>query len=671
MISLPKYSNYQQEREIGEYTIYLPDPPDLKKIKGHGLANHKQKYDRIEVPKGFEQWPSKDRIEFIDNAWERRMNGHFFMNNGQIDYVTGTNDFFCSFWYLPAIGLPTFIDAQQDIFFLWKFGVVDDDNCAGLVLVGDRRSAKTAIGTCILYEETSQAEGVQSGIQSKNLKDAGIVFQKMIYSWRRLPDFFRPLDEGISHPKSSLRFFEPSKTNRKEVDRTSRKALDSYIDFENAKEEAYDGTAQYRSFQDEFGKTVEANVYQRALILRECFVQGGDINGKAYWATTVEEMEKKGGANAKKIWDECDPKFSDEYGRTPLYMKRYFKPADYGLMGKHPVTHKPFIDEHGKSDRASMRDFILGRRKGLKGEALSSERRKYPLEIKDAFQTLNSQNQFPAERIYAQKEYLETNRIWRRIDFYRDYLDNGKVKWRDNPNGKWKMVWDFPDVSMSNNCTVTASNTIPHNTEQFVAAADPFKMSDINKANGQGSKCVAYIKRKANHLDPENTNILICQYSYRQPRKNLMWDDLIMMCEYYGCKINIEDDVNDFVDYFPMVGKQGLLMTRPKSTIDPNRKNGVEKALQKFGTPSADMYVVENHYSIQINYAEDNVEKVYFEELLDDWLDFDVNDRTKFDHAMACGYVLLADFQYTRPIEKIPTPAQPLVKTFNLLNKKR
>ena len=671
---IPKYDNYKQERHIGEYTIYLPDPPNLTKITGYGKAQQKQKYDYFDLPKGWEQWPQKDKQEIIDAAWKRRIDGHFFMNNGNIEYITGANDFFLSFWRLPPkkdlgfYGKPFFIDAQQDIFLLWKFAVEDDRNCGGLCLIGDRRSAKTAISTCLLFEATSRTEGVQSGIQSKNNTDAKKVFDKIIYSWRRLPEFFLPTDAGESRPTTKLEFFEARKTSRKKVDRTQKETLDSFIDYENAKAVAYDGIELFRCIQDEFGKTTEENVHERALVVRECMKAGSSIVGKMFWTTTVEEMEKKGGANAKLVWDDCDPKLADQYGRTPLYMKRLFKSADYGLMEieDDPENSKGFVDEFGYSNREKAKEYILNSRKNKKGATLASERRKLPLDLKDVFQTLGSDNQFPSDRIHAQKEYLELNpQLTRRIDFYRDA--SGVVKWRDNPeNGKFKMVWDFPNPSQSNNCTITASQTIPHNTHQFIAAADPFKMSDINKANGQGSKCVGYVKRKLNPLDPENTNILVCQYSYRQPRKNMMWDDLIMMCEYYGCKINIEDDVNDFVDYFPMVGKQGLLITRPKSTIDPNRKNGVAQALQKFGTPSADPYVIESHYAIQINYAADNVERVFFEELLDDWLDFDVNDRTKFDHAMACGYVLLADFEYTRPMEPPQPRKVPLVKTFNL-----
>jgi hypothetical protein len=143
------------------------------------------------------------------------------------------------------------------------------------------------------------------------------------------------------------------------------------------------------------------------------------------------------------------------------------------------------------------------------------------------------------------------------------------------------------------------------------------------------------------------------------------------MCEYYGCKINIEDDVNDFVDYFPSVGKEGLLAKRPKSSIDPNRKTGVVQAAAKYGTPSADQYGIESHLSIQISYATEYVEMIYFEELLDDWLNFDVNNRTEYDCAMAFGYTLLAAFEYTRPKkEETEEQEKPMLRTYNLQNKR-
>jgi hypothetical protein len=41
-------------------------------------------------------------------------------------------------------------------------------------------------------------------------------------------------------------------------------------------------------------------------------------------------------------------------------------------------------------------------------------------------------------------------------------------------------------------------------------------------------------------------------------------------------------------------------------------------------------------------YIEENIHKVIFKNLLQDWLLFDINKTTKFDAAMASGYTLIA-----------------------------
>jgi len=41
-------------------------------------------------------------------------------------------------------------------------------------------------------------------------------------------------------------------------------------------------------------------------------------------------------------------------------------------------------------------------------------------------------------------------------------------------------------------------------------------------------------------------------------------------------------------------------------------------------------------------YVTDNVSKVVFQHLLEDWLRFDINKTTKFDATMGSGYTLIA-----------------------------
>ena len=61
---LPKYKGFEQEKKIGEYTLYLPDPPNLKDIAYKDLPQHKQKFQRIELPKDIMSWDAKARYDF-------------------------------------------------------------------------------------------------------------------------------------------------------------------------------------------------------------------------------------------------------------------------------------------------------------------------------------------------------------------------------------------------------------------------------------------------------------------------------------------------------------------------------------------------------------------------------------------------------------------------------
>jgi len=42
------------------------------------------------------------------------------------------------------------------------------------------------------------------------------------------------------------------------------------------------------------------------------------------------------------------------------------------------------------------------------------------------------------------------------------------------------------------------------------------------------------------------------------------------------------------------------------------------------------------------SYVEEYSNKVFFKSLLSDWLEFDINNTTKYDAAMAAGYALIA-----------------------------
>lgn len=364
--------------EYQDIDIYYDTPPVPKKteIEGYGLPNNKQLFNRWKFPndKEFDELTSDKQIEIINYVLDKRENGHFFYNDGEITYITGIHWFYLTFWRLD-VGLPDYRKSDRDYFYYWDV-CVSDEKCYGMADMENRRGGKTERANCIVYEYISRTSEVHGGIQSKTDTDAKKVFLKLVRAWKRIPNWLKPLDEGDTQPKASLRFFEPSKRSIKGK-KSYEVALDSWIDFESAKEEAYDGDKLHRYIMDEAGKTVNANVYERWNIVKECFVQGRYIIGKALITTTVEELDKKGGKWFHEIWKQSDPSERDDNGQTKSGLYRFFKPAFYCYEG--------FIDKHGNPLIEEAKAYLETRRNSKEGTSLASEKRKYPFTPDDAF----------------------------------------------------------------------------------------------------------------------------------------------------------------------------------------------------------------------------------------------------------------------------------------------
>ena len=59
-----------------------------------------------------------------------------------------------------------------------------------------------------------------------------------------------------------------------------------------------------------------------------------------------------------------------------------------------------------------------------------------------------------------------------------------------------------------------------------------------------------------------------------------------------------------------------------------------------------------------------DIGRIFFYELLKDWLEFDVNNRTKHDASMASGFTLLASQKHIKPKVEIKTK-YPFVHKYN------
>jgi hypothetical protein len=128
------------------------------------------------------------------------------------------------------------------------------------------------------------------------------------------------------------------------------------------------------------------------------------------------------------------------------------------------------------------------------------------------------------------------------------------------------------------------------------------------------------------------------------------------ICQYYGCKANYESDVDDYYETFLQEGFKNYVMWRPKCTVDPTRKN----VMIKYGTPSKDPFAFQKHFQILVEYLIARWHKIYFIELIDQLIDYDVNDRTKSDEVIAAGMAFIGG--WTNGSEKPKEPSLTFVK---------
>jgi hypothetical protein len=558
---------------------------------------------------------------FRTQEWDRRLNGFWFYNNGVPTYVTGLHYFYMCYWSID-IGLPKFREPDRRYFYFLQY-CIEDPECFGMVEISKRRQGKTFRGGVFLYEHASRTKNSRSGVQSKTGNDAKEVFRKAIVQpFKKLPDFFVPVydqSKGLT-PTSELRFYQTTVKGKRAATIKDDDELESMIDWKTSEAISYDGQKLQRYLADEVGKTSEINVWDRYLVTRYCHLDDeGNIIGKALLTTTVEDMQQ-GGEAFKKIWDNSD--HTNKKGkRTASGLYRYFCSAD----------HTRYYDKYGFADREKALNEILEERKLLSNDsrALSAVIRKEPLSWEEAFRIDGDKCLFDAMKLNERldrlqwKDNLSTrgNFVW--VDGERDT----KVDFEPNKNGKWLVSKLFSDPQDSNKIAKRGDLFYPNNPD-FVMGVDPVdhnQTQDGRRSNGAGIVLQKYNAARENDI---YNYAFVALYVHRPDNVAVFYEDMIKMCVYYGCGVLYENNKVGMLHYFNDRGYGNFLIWLPERT-----QPGVA------ASPKTHQHIAE----LTESYISGHHDRVYFKELITDWLEFDLSSTTRFDAAMAAGYALIAD----------------------------
>lgn len=579
--------------------------------------------------------------------WDRRLNGVWFMNEGEATFVTGMNYMFLQWWKMDV---PTDFRIPDVEYFYFLQYCIEDPNCYGMLEITKRRTGKTYRAGLFSFEYTSWMFSANSGIQSKTRVDAKKFFLKAVvrpFKW--LPPFFRPnydMGGGVT-PKEKFSFEQTNVRGKAAESTMDKPELQSLIDFESSDLIAYDGQKEQRYVRDEFAKTWEVNVYDGLDVMRYCLTDNnGRIIGKALYTSTVEiddDGKVKGRTKkesslsdqaAKAIWDDSDH-MNKVNGQTASGLYRFFMPA-------HRLRN---INIYGKCNEEANRQEILKEWEILKGnpKRLAARKRKEPLTIAHAFGESGIDCHFNSEHLKENVDDIAWN-----VKNPEIFGERGNYHWTDgkecttsywtpDTNGRWIRWWDFMHAHMTNNVEKRGNMFYPKNKVGFISGADPFE-NDITEdtRNSKGASHV-FCRFDPNGSKSEYSNSFVCEYLARPKTAALYFDDMLKQSFYYGVPLLFENNKSKIEDFFKDKRCEDFLIRLPD--------------YENYGIPSTP-----ENKRLLVNLWEDYVEnhhrKIRSLRLNEQLLKFDVNRTQLFDLVMSSGWTLVANYYKRHVTEK-------------------
>jgi hypothetical protein len=691
----------QEARLYEDIVFKLPAVPRETEIAGNDLPKKEQKWRKVEILHAIYD-KEKDEIDdlyiknakvrdWIDEENRRCIEGYWFYINGKPTYITGDHYFYLNYFKLD-VGYPEYRDVDRRWFYVWEV-CNSDSKCLGIDYLKKRRDGFSYRAASIILNDARKTFNSNYGMVSKTGGDAKELFDKIVYAFQELPPFFKPQVQSAEDVKKELVFKAPvqkitskNKTAKKEI------SLNTKISWKNTADNAYDSYKLKGIIGDEVGKWEEADFEKWMQIVEKCLTLGGGkkIIGKALVGTTVNEPLQEGtlkkrriGAKAfENIWHKSSSRTKTSNGQTLTGMYRYFVPAYDGLEG--------FIGEYGESiietptaeqaeylktidsddECIGAREFLENKRKAyLESGDLAGyyeECRMHPFDETDAFREgANKIHTYDIAKIFQQLDHnkihltqnphllVRGNFIW----------ENGqrdtKVVWHPCAEGRWLISW-MPKPEDRNKMVMRFGKRSPANNETGCFGLDPYdnKVTTDNRK----SNAACYGTRKFDIMNPYETGVPILEYVNRPSLPEIMWEDMILQCVYYGWEILVESNKIGTINYFRMRGYENYLMDRPEETQTAySSHNQKEKGIPLSGEEArqALVYAVE---SFVVNYVgliekeneEARMGQVYFDNLLKCLTAFDFDAKwTKFDEMVGFGLSLLGNRKTIRkPIQR-------------------
>ena len=645
MIALPKAEN---AKDLGDNKWQAVEyPKELKKIKSVQEWNT--------YPNTFrEQWHP-----YIDEEFNRREEGFWFINKGKPTYITGTHYMYLQ-WSKIDVGLPDFRESNRLFYIFWE-ACKADTRSYGICYLKNRRSGFSFMSSGETVNSATISSDSRFGILSKSGADAKKMFtDKVVPISVNYPFFFKPIQDGMDRPKTELAYRVPASkfTRRKLEDNQMAQeldGLDTTIDWKNTGDNSYDGEKLKLLVHDESGKWEKpSNILNNWRVTKTCLRLGSRIVGKCMMGSTSNALDK-GGANFKKIYEGSDASSRNKNGQTKTGLYKLFIPMEWNYEGfidqyGHPVFDVPkkeTLDPQGNLITEGVIQHWENEVEGLKddADALNEYYRQFPRTEQHAFRDEAKQSIFNLTKIYQQIDFNEELNNKHMVTTGSFQWEGGvkdtRVIFYPNNNGRFKVSW-IPDQNLQNNIVLKRGNKYPGNEHMGAFGCDSYDISGTVGGGGSNGALSGLTKFSMSDAPP---NHFFLEYIARPSTAEMFFEDVLMAIVFYGMPILCENNKPRLLYYLKRRGYRGYSMNRPDKSI--NKLSVSEREVG--GIPNSSEDIKQAHAAAIETYIEDFVGEqesgygdMYFQRTLEDWAKFDINNRTKFDASISTGLALMA-----------------------------